>query len=272
MLLQASASPLAAQSDPVRDASARALFEEGVSFAEKSQWEQAEDRFRRAYALRTSPIIGYNLASSLSERGKLIEASELLRKLAQDPGLDPELARSVETLSKDLGPRLARLTVHVEGTQPGDAVRCDAEPLVDAQLGVGIPMDPGWHRVVLARAGRELDAQDVQLTEGGTAELTLHAEKAVLPEHVAAAAAAPAAPQPSAAAQPGPTAATQSEAHASKGGSGWWLLAAGGAVAVATAVVIVIVASSSSSGTSAAKAKDGYQGDFNPPALGVKLK
>ncbi|HMI90773.1 MAG TPA: hypothetical protein VK509_05385, partial [Polyangiales bacterium] len=70
------AAPARAQSeDASRAASARALFEEGVTFADQGHWDEASDRFRRALALRDSAVIAYNLASALQETGHLVEAS-----------------------------------------------------------------------------------------------------------------------------------------------------------------------------------------------------
>ena len=45
------------------------------------------EHFRRALALRSSPVIAYNLASALEHLGQLVEASELLRGIASDPAV-----------------------------------------------------------------------------------------------------------------------------------------------------------------------------------------
>ncbi len=275
----AAQAPAASASEATRDATARSFFEEGVAFAEHSDWEKAEDRFRRAYALRSSPIIGYNLATALQERRKLIEASELLRKLSQEPGLDPELARSVTTLAGEITPRIGRLTVQVEGQQVGDVVALDGATLLDVQIGVGLPVDPGTHHVVLARAGKELDARDVELGDGATSDVTLQAASPVLPAQVAASAGEVSARSPSADNIAAPSGATKPDAapRDSDGrnaghnltGTGWFWTGVG---AVAGASVIVIALVASSGGTTSATAKNGYHGDFNPPTLGVTVR
>ena len=53
---------------------ARTLFAEGVRFASRREFEQAEASFREALALRDAPAIRYNLASVLFEQGEYSEA------------------------------------------------------------------------------------------------------------------------------------------------------------------------------------------------------
>ena len=71
------ASPLSAsaqQNEAERTALARTLFGEGVAFVDQQNWDEAVVRFRRAYALRPSPVVGFNLASALAEQGHPVEA------------------------------------------------------------------------------------------------------------------------------------------------------------------------------------------------------
>lgn len=259
-------SPVAAQSaaDASRDASARALFQDGVQLAEQSQWEGAEDRFRRALALHSSPVIAYNLANALSERGKLIEASELLLKLQHDEKLDPGLMQTVSTLQSELAPRIGRLTVNVHGAVSGDTVKLDDVAMLDAQLGVALPADPGTHRLSLERAGKSLDTQSVEVAVGGSAEVTLQPLVAPTPSQVAAAS-----PVASAA----PSDATASGAHADSRPvtKTWWFWTGVGVVGVAAVVLVAVLAGGSSSGSSGGT-QAAYQGNFNPSSLQVEVR
>ncbi len=67
---------------------ARQLFAEGLDFVEHEDWVNAEDRFRRVLALRSSHVVTYNLASALMHLGRLVESSELLRSVVRDPSAD----------------------------------------------------------------------------------------------------------------------------------------------------------------------------------------
>jgi hypothetical protein len=264
-LAEAQANADAAQaSDPSRDASARALFEEGLTLAEQGSWELAEDRFRRAYSLRASPVIAYNLASALVERGKLIEASELLLKVEHDDKVDATLKASAQTLQADLSTRFGHITVEVRDKQASDQVAMDDGVLVDAQLGVEIPIDPGTHRIALLRAGEALDEQSIAITSGQAAHVTLHGDVAPSPEQVAAA--APPAPGPAPALAPAAPAAKPTRESGAVTGK-WWFWTGIGVVAAA-AIVGSVVAVSSGGGDNAAHA---FQGDFAPGSLKVEV-
>jgi hypothetical protein len=259
LLTAAPGSAQDAASDASRDASARALFQEGVQLVERSDWENAEDRFRRALALRSSPVIAYNLATVLVTRGKLVEASELLRKIALEPGLDGKLRQSVSTLQADVIPQLARVRVRVELGQTGDVVRIDTTRLHEAQLGVDIPFDPGPHRISLERSGQILDEQTIELSAAETTDVTLRVSAIVpAPAEVAAAAT----PRRDAA----PAAATRADSDSALAGQ-WWFWTGIGVAATAVVVAVVVASSSSDSAPAAA-----FQGDFAPRSIPVEVE
>jgi hypothetical protein len=247
---------IAAQGDATRDASARALFDEGVSFVERADWPQAEDRFRRALALRDSPVIAYNLASTLSEQGKLVEASELLRKLGRDPGLDSDLRKSSGDLQAQVTPRIARVRVRVENAAPGDVVELDGAALMDAQLNVEIPIDPGSHELQLQREGTTAASRPFELADGTSVEVVLTPPVALSPRAVAASQ-----PKPAPAVVPART--TESDGGIT---SKWWFWTSLAVVVSAAAVSVAIVATSSD------PAAPTFQGDFNPPSLALEVK
>ena len=75
---------LAARAQTAQEtALARALFEEGVVAADAQRWDEAAERFERAYGLKATPGIAYNWASALVELGRLVEAGERLRSVAR---------------------------------------------------------------------------------------------------------------------------------------------------------------------------------------------
>jgi hypothetical protein len=260
----ARAAAQANESDPGRDASARSLFEEGVKFAEQSQWENAVDRFRRALSLRNSSVITYNLATALIERGKLVEASELLRKVEQDEKVDASMKQSAQKQRAALADRIGRIAVVVHGKQPGDVVRLDDAELLDAQLGVDIPIDPGSHQLRIARGADTLDQQSVEVAPGGGAQVTLVAPAELAPE---AAAATAVETQPSAAPQAAPAALGGTPSDSPALTSRWWFWTGIGAVVVGAVVVGVVLAANGGSQSAPA-----YKGDFTPRSLNVEVK
>jgi hypothetical protein len=264
-LLLGSVGEAAAQAGPApdasRDASARSLFEDGVAAAEHGDWAEAEDRFRRAFTLRESPVIAYNLASVLATRGKLVEASEMLRHVATDDKAGLELKQSARTLSGDLSARIARIQIEVQNKLPSDSVVLDGRPLLDAQLSVDIPIDPGSHQLQLRRAARVLDQRALEVPNAGAEQVTLLAPPfAPAPAEVAAESAQPAVADGLGPTQPEPAA----HGHAPIT-SEWWFWTGAGAVVVA-AVVFGLAASGGS------KAEPAYRGDFTPGSLTVQVQ
>ncbi|HEX4353277.1 MAG TPA: tetratricopeptide repeat protein [Polyangiales bacterium] len=260
--------PLAAQSnetasDPSRDASARVLFEEGVGLAEKGEWAGAEDRFRRALSLRNSPVIAYNLASALAERGKLIEASEILRKIIQDDKTDAAMQHSVQSLQSDLSRRIGRISVSVHGKRADDRILLDGVALLDAQLGVDIPIDPGPHRLSFDRGGKTIDAKELEIAAGASEQVVLTAPLVPSPREAAVAAQR----APDTTALPPLTAANvdRTADRSAPITSRWWFWTGIGVVAVG-AVVIAVAASSGGTKPEAA-----YQGSFTPASLRVQV-
>jgi hypothetical protein len=259
----AAAQSAEAASDPSRDASARVLFQEGVSLAEKGEWQAAEDRFRRALTLRASSVIAYNLASTLVERGKLIEASEILRKVEHDDKTEAALQRSVQSLQADLSKRIGRIRVSVRGKQRNDRVTLDGNLLLDAQLDVEIPIDPGPHRLNWSRGVRPLDSRSLNLEPGASEQVTLQVPLAPTAREVAAAS------QTTDAASAQPTAADyqpEVDTEAKPITGRWWFWSGIGAVAVAAVVVGVVVAGSHEPAPAPA-----YQGTFTPASLRVPV-
>jgi hypothetical protein len=259
--------PLAAQpsEDPTRDASARALFQEGLSLAEHSDWQGAEDRFRRALTLRASSVIAYNLASVLVERGKLVEASELLRKVEHDDKVDATMRQSIRTLQADLADRIGRIAVIVRDKQPTDSVLLDGNDLLDAQLGVDIPIDPGVHRLSLEREGQALDSHTLEIAPGASEQVTLITPLAPTPREVASAALR--APEPSAAPSLGVNPQSDREGTARPITAQWWFWTGVGVVTVGAIVLVALAASSGG----ANKAQPAFQGDFAPASLNVQV-
>jgi hypothetical protein len=238
--------------EATRSASARALFSEGVNFADHNRWTEAADRFRRALAIRDSPVIAYNLASALAELGKLIEASELLRRIASNPEADAELRKSAAATLAEVTPRIARVAIHAEGRREGDRIALDEHVLLDAQLDVAVPIDPGVHLLAAHRGNEILDSRTFEVAESGSIVVTLQLARAPLPREVAVASAAPP-NQDIVASSESDTPLTQQ----------WWFWAGVGTVAVGAVVIGVLVASAGKSKSTTP------QGNFDPPVLHV---
>lgn len=179
-----------AQSNEERDtATARALFREGVELSDLGDLQGAADRFRRSLEIRPSPVVEYNLGSTLVELGRLVEASEhlthVLQHFAQNPGTNERVHRAAQTLQERIASRIARLTIEVTGFSEGDEVRIDGVRHPEQALGVGAPADPGPHRITVHRNETEVVGQDVELADGASESVVLEVPaNVVAPAHL----------------------------------------------------------------------------------------
>jgi hypothetical protein len=167
-----------AQSNEERDtATARALFREGVELSDLGDLQGAADRFRRSLEIRPSPVVEYNLGSTLVELGRLVEASEhlthVLQHFAQNPGTNQRVHQAARALQARIAARIARLTIEVTGFSEGDEVRIDGVRHPEQALGVGAPADPGPHRITVHRNETELAGEDIELAEGANESVAL---------------------------------------------------------------------------------------------------
>lgn len=226
-------------------ARARALFREGVTFADQRHWADAADRFRRARALRDAPAIRYNLAAALAEQGLAAEPAELVDGVLADTTTPEPVRAQAQTLRDRLAPRVARVSVTLRGTRPAGArVRIDDRELTAADLGHDLFVEPGPRHVVALDGDRELARRDFVASAGLTTDVVL--------------ALTPTARETAEMAESG-------EHGETDGGGGslltdWRFLAVAGAVVVAVVVVVIVVAASG--GT-----EDPIAGNFNPGVI-----
>jgi hypothetical protein len=154
-----------ADSDASRQETARALFNEGLEYSDAGRWQEAADRFRRAYQAKATPEIAYNLAQAYVRLGYLSGAAEMLRRAADDPDAAPAVREAARARLSQVTPRLGRLAVRLDDRKDA-VVTLDGRVIEPGNLGVPMSVDPGPH-LVRARWG---DGQDlsrrVTVTEG----------------------------------------------------------------------------------------------------------
>ncbi len=164
-----------AQLDAVRSsAAARALFREGVECADRQDWPCAVDRHGRAYGLRPSPVIAYNLGMALIAVGRLVEGREMLVRVSRDEHATAGLRAEAATAAEHALPRIGRLTVHVEGPLTGATLTLDGHDLRRELLDTASPADPREHVLVVSRGGAEVARGSVIVAEGQAAELSVN--------------------------------------------------------------------------------------------------
>lgn len=164
----------AAAQDAQQDALARTLFDEGVTLADKHDYDGAADRFERAYSLRPSPGVAYNWAHVLIESRKLLRAQQLLLEVARSSSADAQLKSDAEAELQALSLRLPRLRVRVTGaSDPSTQVTVDGTSWPRAAWDVASPIDPGAHALTLEHQGQTFAQPPLLLNEGESREAEL---------------------------------------------------------------------------------------------------
>ncbi len=262
---QAGAQPVSAGSDASVE-QARQLFTEGLEFVEADDWVQAEERFRRVLALRSSHVVAYNLASALLNLGHPVEAAELLRSILRAADVDAATRDAAQQLLLATEPQIGTLTIRVSGDMTGVRFALDDKPLeVSAQVHT-ISVDPGEHSLTAHREGTPLAFERVVIGGGAPLQVEVAVElpaQLVRERPPVRAAAVPRRPAPVAATALAPEPATD---EVESSGSGIWLWAAGGA-ALATAAAVITVVLVSAGGEAMPVA-----GDTDPPFVRGRVR
>jgi hypothetical protein len=160
-------------SEEERTAEARRLFEQGLQLLDERDWEAAAARFQAAWELRQSPQIAYNLTSALIPLGQLVRAARLLRQVSADLGASIEVRQAATARRAELLPRIGTLTIPRGRNTAEDEIFLDDHPLGDTDVGAGISVDPGTHRITVRRNGREVFARELDFHEGAQHEVRI---------------------------------------------------------------------------------------------------
>ncbi|MBK7402872.1 MAG: hypothetical protein IPJ34_43270 [Myxococcales bacterium] len=155
-----------ADPSPGNVATAKSLVVEGRDLRAKGEHAKARDRFKAAWALVPTPIIGLDLARELVACGQLVEGRETALAAAKLPegakeSAEGKTARAEATkLAAELRDRIPSLVVRVENAESlkGLRVTLDGEELPVAALNVSRKVDPAstswWRRWAMQSAPR----------------------------------------------------------------------------------------------------------------------
>jgi len=152
------------------------LFQEGLTHAHAGEWEPARARFERSYAIAAVPVTLLNLAGAQVQLGLLVAGRESYRNFLSSAEAGGRAARyraQAEQAIASLEPRIARLTLRVEGLREGDELRVAGVALNRAALGGDLPVDPGETRVEVLREGAVVTSETFELAEGQSRLVTL---------------------------------------------------------------------------------------------------
>jgi hypothetical protein len=216
---------------------ARSLFEEGLAFIEHKQWEEAAQRFEEVLRIRTSNVVAYNLAFALVQLGRLTEAAELLRPIANDVTSSDVVGGTARQLLSEVEPKIASVTVRLTGDPTGTLVFVGSHSMPVEHQGLPVNVDPGSYEVRVEREGAVVASHHVNV--GGAYPLHVDVTLGVPPVTLRSASttATPSSQEPSPS-RAGPAAAVQADEPVTH--KTWFWVAGAGLVAAATATVLVL--------------------------------
>ena len=177
-------------------ATAREAATQGIGLYRAGKYADALDKLKRAQALYDAPVHLLYIARCQAKLGQLVEAAENYRLLDHYalPSDAPAAWKSaVDDGSKELGevePRVPKLKIVTDPANvSGATLTIDGATVSSAVVGIERPTNPGKHHVAISAPSFSPAEADTTLTEGQTAEVTLH----LTPGAGAAAAAVPSA-------------------------------------------------------------------------------
>lgn len=169
-----------AQLTEAEKAAIRSLANDAAADYEAARYEQAREKFQRAYDAAPVPKLAVWLARTDIQLGRFVsaralyeEAQRLERNELWKGDTQQAAQRDAEQELAGLEPRIPRVLVRVEA--PGleaFTLELDGVAVPTSPNGAELMVDPGTHRIT-ARAGEQVTQRDVNVTEGERRELLL---------------------------------------------------------------------------------------------------
>ncbi|HKO53231.1 MAG TPA: hypothetical protein VJV79_36225 [Polyangiaceae bacterium] len=164
-------------------AAARTLAVDGLKLAQAGKCQEAIPKLERSEKLHHSAIVLSRLGECQVSEGKLVEGTEMLRRVLREPlpaNPSPALSKAYERAQIVLDaakPKIAGLTVSV-AAPPGAELRLSVDGVVIANtlLDSELPADPGEHLVEASASGYLKASARVTLGSADKKSVTLKLE------------------------------------------------------------------------------------------------
>jgi hypothetical protein len=141
-------------------AAARTLAVDGLRLAQAGKCDEAIPKLERAEKLHHSAIVLSRLGECEVSQGKLVEGTEMLRKVLREPlpaNPSAALSKAYEHAQATLDtakPKIAGLTISVAGSAAADLhLTVDGQVVASTLLDSELPADPGDHVVEASAPG-----------------------------------------------------------------------------------------------------------------------
>ncbi len=159
-------------------AAARSLAVDGLKLAQANNCAEALPKLERAEKLYHSAVVASRLGECYVNVGRLVEGTEILRKVLREPppaDATPALTKALERAQRVLDtakPRIAGLTVKIAAVQDM-RVKIDGNVVPSALVDTEVPTDPGEHTIEVTAPGFLKAATHIGVAEGEKKSVTL---------------------------------------------------------------------------------------------------
>jgi len=159
-------------------AAARSLAVEGLKLAQAGDCTAALPKLERAEKLYHATVVASRLGECYVNVGRLVEGTEILRKLLREPqpaDATPALSKALDRAQRALDaakPRIAGLTVKVAAVQDM-SVKLDGVVVPSALVDTEIPTDPGEHSIEVSAPGFLKSSTHIKVAEAEKKSVTL---------------------------------------------------------------------------------------------------
>lgn len=163
--------------DKANVALAQSLFDAGRSLMDERKYAEACAKFEESNRLDESAGTVLNIGKCLELQGKTASAWAMYKRtvVLGNATNKPRQVALAEQYLTAIEPRLARLSVSVEGDTPGLIVHAGESELGAASRGVPVVIDPGSVEIRAEAPGYEPWTTKVSLAEGRTEAITVPA-------------------------------------------------------------------------------------------------
>jgi hypothetical protein len=157
---------------------ARAIYKEAREFYRQGKLKEALEKAVEAYRTASTPVTALEAGQLLVESGRIVEARDMLRGVAQMPVSPRESDKGRESrqqasmLATSLDARIPKLAV--AGRPRGVDILLDGKPLGAAEPSAWQGVDPGAHTLVVRAEERTCSTITVTLAEGEVRTIDLH--------------------------------------------------------------------------------------------------
>lgn len=159
-------------------AAARASAVEGLKLAQANNCAEALPKLERAEKLYHSAVVASRLGECYVSVGRLVEGTEILRKVLREPqpaDATPALTKALDRAQKTLdgaAPRIAGLTIKIAAVQDM-RVKLDGNVIPSALLDSEVPTDPGDHSIEVTAPGFLKSGSRLSVSEGEKKSVSL---------------------------------------------------------------------------------------------------